>query len=82
MAKKITGLDFDSLDFEVEVYSDGTTTEARIQAADVDGYIGRGVARRRKGERRDPDLGLALAMARAFFDLADGYMKVAEEKLR
>lgn len=68
-------------DFTVAVALDGTTSLVEI-SDDHGDIVGVGVARRRKGDRRDVNLGAALAMARAFQDASDNYAKVAEEMLR
>jgi hypothetical protein len=66
-------------EFEVEVISDGTTTT--VQLGYDGGIVGHGVARRRKGETRNPAVGIALATARALRDAADGYEEFAMEGL-
>lgn len=65
-------------DFHLVVLSDGTITTAEVIQREYDPYRGRsenqvgwGVARRRKGDRRDPDLGVRLAVSRAFRDAAE-----------
>lgn len=61
-----------TLDFEVETFTDGTTTEVHIlDPEDATVYLGRGVARRRKGDPRNVEVGHTIALARALRDLAD-----------
>lgn len=71
----------EDFEFTVAVALDGTTSLVEIED-DTGAIVGVGVARRRKGDRRDTNLGAALAMARAFQDASDNYAKVAEEMLR
>ncbi|MGW6255458.1 dsRBD fold-containing protein [Streptomyces sp. NPDC055085] len=60
--------------WEVRVVTDDTSTIAEILFADDEGpaSLGVGTARRRKGDRRDSDLGWKLALGRAFQDAANG----------
>lgn len=61
------------LELETDTYTDGTTTEVVIRnPEDATTYIGRGVARRRKGDPRDIGVGHTIALARALRDMADG----------
>ena len=70
------------LDGGINVYQDGTTTLVQILDPDnPDVYLSEGVARRRKGDRRNPAVGRALAISRALRDLADRYEGLAEEFL-
>lgn len=64
-------------DFRANVITDGTSTYVEILDLDGD-VIGRGEARRRKGETRNEDLGIYLATARAFQDAARYYARAAE----
>lgn len=71
------------LPLTVRFYTDGDTTEAQlVEDGDAENYLAKGIAKRRKGDRRDPELGRYLALARALHGLADSYMAMAEEKLR
>ncbi|MFD4474612.1 hypothetical protein ACFWPU_00645 [Streptomyces sp. NPDC058471] len=73
------------LNLKVQVYSDGTHTEAQIVDKDDDDdatYLARGIALRRKGERRDQDLANSLAVSRAFEDLAALWRAPAEDRLK
>lgn len=72
----------EDFDYTVSVTLDGTTTLVEITDDDYDKIVGSGIARRRKGDRRDNDLGVALAMARAFQNASDNYAEVAAEMLR
>lgn len=65
-------------DYKIIVLADGTTTSVEIVQSDIHPFSGRvdyslgsGVARRRKGDPRDPELGIKLAMARAFQNAAE-----------
>lgn len=70
-------------EFRVEIAADDQSTLVEIyEPTGGDDPLGSGVARRRKGDRRNTDLGVALAMARAFRDASDRYARVAEELLR
>lgn len=57
--------------YELRVVQDDRTTVAELVVRDTEdpyskaGVIGRGVARRRKGDRRDPGFGINLAVLRA-----------------
>lgn len=55
-------------DWKVIVLSDETTTVAELMLQGV--VMGRGVAKRRKGEERNAGLGHTLALTRAFRDAA------------
>lgn len=60
------------LQLDTDTYTDGTTTEVIIRNPEDDTtYIGRGVARRRKGDPRNIEVGHTVAMARALRDMAD-----------
>lgn len=60
------------LELQTETFTDGTTTEVLIlNPDDAERYIGRGVARRRKGDPRDLEVGHSLGLARALRDMAD-----------
>lgn len=61
-----------TLDLTVETYTDGTTTEVMIvDPENADAYVGRGVARRRKGDPRNVEVGHNVALARALRDMAN-----------
>lgn len=73
------------LNWEVSFYTDGTVTEAIISdptSKGEDQYLAHGVARRRKGETRDFEVGKYLALSRALAELSSDYLKTAEERLR
>lgn len=60
------------INVEVHTFTDGTTTEVFIlDPDDAEQYLGRGVARRRKGDRRDIEVGYQIGLARALRNLAD-----------
>lgn len=72
---------------EVTVVTDGTTTEAVVRLDGVSEPFAKGTAKRRRGDRRNPEVGILLALARAFEDgagelrksLADlGYEEVTD----
>lgn len=66
--------------YKVSLVSDDKSTDAEI--GNGEGLvIGRGFARRRKGDRRNDDLGVALALARAFRDASDRYAESARQIL-
>ncbi len=72
------------LELKIEVFTDGTTTSAFLIAPE-DGpltYQAKGVARRRKGDPRKPEVGETLALSRALRALADRYEQKAEELSR
>ncbi|MFD8117040.1 dsRBD fold-containing protein [Streptomyces microflavus] len=63
-------------DAHVNIMVDDRTTIAEILVQNEWGVLeplGRGVARRRKGDRRNSQLGMSLAMARALRHAADRY---------
>jgi hypothetical protein len=60
-------------DFRVIIITDGTTTTAEILVRRR--QLGVGTARRRKGDRRDHELGESLALERAFRVAADRLAK-------
>jgi hypothetical protein len=70
----------------ITISTDGTTTTVTVSTYTIVPWVGggtsRGVARRRKGEPRNARAGRALALHRAFQQLADEYGKQAEELLR
>lgn len=53
---------------EVTVVTDGTTTEAVVRLDGVSEPFAKGTAKRRRGDRRNPEVGILLALARAFED--------------
>lgn len=60
------------LELDTDTYTDGTTTEVIIRNPEnPTTYIGRGVARRRKGDPRNVEVGHTVALARALRDMAD-----------
>jgi hypothetical protein len=67
-------------EFDVVLATDGTNTicEVIINTERGRTVAGRGIARRRKGDKRDADVGSALALARAFQQAADNYRETAE----
>lgn len=70
--------------YEVNVLSDGTTTHAEINVKFSPfsslHVLGEGVARRRKGDRRDRDLGELVALRRAFNDAAMNCLREIEAR--
>lgn len=72
----------DELSFTVKLDADDRTTVVEIFVEGESDPVGTGVARRRKGERRNPALGVALAAARAFRDASEGYAEYAEGLLK
>jgi hypothetical protein len=69
-------------DYKTECWSDGTETIAHVvPKGDEDVVLGRGVARRLKGEKRNETAGLALALSRAFADAARHFAEVADAAL-
>jgi hypothetical protein len=65
-------------EWELDFVYDGTLT--RVQVIDNEGeVVSEGVARRRKGDTRNEELGLALATSRALRDAADFYLDAARE---
>ncbi|MEU3052224.1 hypothetical protein [Streptomyces griseus] len=71
-------------DFRVVLITDETETYVELSAPDEFGIprlIGKGVARRRKGEKRDENLGMTLALSRAFQEAAAVYSAEAERLL-
>jgi hypothetical protein len=59
--------------------TDGTTTVVQITLHGEP--IGTGVAKRRKGDSHNNDLGMALALTRAFTDAATRYARTVDEIL-
>lgn len=67
------------MSMQVDTYTDGTTTEVFIiDPEDATKALGRGVARRRKGDPRDVQVGHELALARALRDMADDIEKAVQ----
>lgn len=64
----------------VEFVADGTLTRVEVYEGEDGGLIGSGASRRKKGDRRNLELGLALAAHRTFQGMADDYLAVAKEK--
>ncbi|WP_432112771.1 hypothetical protein [Streptomyces sp. S1] len=74
-------LGFEERDFKVKIVVDGTRTIVEVYDLGRDpaaGPIGVGYAVRRKGDRRKPYLGSALAAARAFQSVADSYSQLVK----
>lgn len=76
MSLKLTTHDHE--DYRVIALSDGTLTQVEIIQRIPSDFgspkwyrVGLGTAKRRKGDRRNPDLGALLAAERAFRDAAD-----------
>jgi hypothetical protein len=69
----------EKLKIKIHTVTDGTETHADVFFGDV--VVGRGVSRRRKGEKRNDEAGQNLAVARAFADLAAGLAAEAEAAL-
>ncbi|OII61158.1 hypothetical protein BJP40_06425 [Streptomyces sp. CC53] len=68
-------LDYHEETLTVELVRDGTTT--RVEIIDETGaVIGMGVARRRKGDKRNAAVGTAIAMQRAMRSSADAFSRV------
>lgn len=61
----------ETIAFEVEGLTDGTTTEVVVVDPLHPGFAGRGVSRRRKGDPRNSDVGYTIALARALRDMAN-----------
>lgn len=80
--KEFPRYDTGTLQFTVDIITDGTVTEATIHDGNEydDGFFARGVARRRKGERRNKAVGEALALARAYEQMAESYYARAEKE--
>lgn len=70
--------------YEVSVLSDGTTTHAEINVKFSPfsslHVLGEGKAKRRKGDRRDRDLGELIALRRAFSDAAMNCLREIEAR--
>lgn len=66
--------------YKVSIVTDDRSTDVEIET-DEGVIVGRGFARRRKGDRRSDDLGVALALGRAFEDVSNGYADLAEGML-
>lgn len=59
---------------KIRVWTDGTSTVAEVVQIDPaygDLSRGRGVARRKRGDRRNPGIGVSLAVGRALKDAAE-----------
>lgn len=75
-----TDMYYDEESYPVSLVWDGTTTIA--QMLDKDGQVlAEGVARRRKGDRRDQKVGDYLAMGRMYGDASRRLVEAAEELL-
>ena len=70
--------------YEVSVLSDGTTTHAEVNVKFSPfsslHVLGEGKARRRRGDRRDRDLGELIALRRAFSDAALNCLREIEAR--
>lgn len=86
-----TDLTFSDTMVHVKCWSDGTTTRVQIVGEHENSgmfgtrkeqvLLGEGTARRRKGDRRDKEIGFALATARALQHAADLQKAEAEKML-
>lgn len=65
--------------FVIALVTDGTVTRCDIVAAGVS--VGQGFARRRKQDKRNPQLGSALALHRAFVSASGFYAYHADQML-
>lgn len=81
MSNNFSDLEFQTADLHHVVLHDGTSTLAQIIFTDPvtskERVLAEGTARRRSGDRRDPDIGASLAMSRAYRQLSDQYMELA-----
>jgi hypothetical protein len=77
MSNRPEDLEFADAELSLDVFRDGTITKAEISFEDV--VIGQGIARRRKGDPRNPELGDRLAIARAFSAASSLYYGLAGE---
>ncbi|MFF4960239.1 hypothetical protein ACFY2Z_24815 [Streptomyces sp. NPDC001222] len=59
------------MDVKLVHLTNGTETIVELRIPHLGGSAGVGYARRRKGEKRDPELGIALAGYRALADAAE-----------
>lgn len=76
-----TEMHYDEESYPVTLVWDGTTTIA--QMLDEDGeLLAEGVARRRKGERRNQTVGDFLAMGRMYASASERLIAAAEERMR
>jgi hypothetical protein len=69
-----------SNDLKVRYYYDGTNTVIEVVDKE-ETLLAEGRARRRKGDPRDLETGLFIALSRAFSALSDTYAEVAAERL-
>lgn len=67
-------------DFKVEVWMNGTETVAHVTSPD-DEIVGTGIARRRKGERRNEAAGISLALSRALAEASQHFAETADAAL-
>lgn len=75
-----TEMHYDEEQYPVTLIWDGTTTIA--QMLDKGGEkLAEGVARRRKGDRRDQEVGDFLAMGRMYADVSERLIAEAEGRL-
>lgn len=84
MARNETHIESSFKGFQVTVAYDETNTKVTVYTNEPfagDTPVAEGRARRRKGDPRDLQLGLALATGRAFQQLADREIKFAKERL-
>lgn len=72
------------LPYTVKVVTDGTRTVAEVYEGDEDPIVnkpvGVGHAVRNKGDRRNPELGVTLAIARAFQDAGENAWEILRAK--
>lgn len=75
-------LRFDEERVPMTLVSDGTTTVAQLLDPEDDSIVlAQGVARRRKGERRDAAVGDLLAIGRAYHEAGDRLIAEAHKRL-
>lgn len=82
MSDNVNDLEVQSADLHHVILTDGTSTLAQIVAfpnTDDERVLAEGKAKRRRGDTRNSDLGAALAMGRAYAQLAHKYEQFAEE---
>lgn len=79
MATRPDDLNHGKESYTWEAWTDGTITQVHV--IDPDGeVVGEGIARRLKGDKRNKELGLLLASARAFRAAARFYEEIAAEE--
>ncbi|MGW0682925.1 dsRBD fold-containing protein [Streptomyces sp. NPDC002754] len=82
MSDNVNDLESQSADLHHVILTDGTSTLAQIlhvDDKDEERVLAEGTAKRHRGDRRNADLGVALAMGRAYAELSKKYMRLADE---